>query len=87
MKTNLITLTPSQFCKETSVMMPPAFPEVLPAAWLGYRPHAKQFCAVAVCAWCPDKARAETLARPFPVTHGICPACFDSRNKKLIPNF
>lgn len=61
------------------------WPETLPAAWLGYRPHAKHFCAVAICAWCPDKGRAETLARPFPVTHGICPACARKMQDKIAP--
>ena len=59
-------------------MSPSSSPSVseLPKAWLGYSPCKGGGFAVRVCAWCSDKAEAERLARPLPITHTICPACY-----------
>jgi hypothetical protein len=66
-------------------MNPPT--DQLPAAWMGYASDSKKFCAVRVCCYCPDKAEAEKLAHPLPVSHGICPACYAAQSKAIIPDF
>jgi len=48
------------------------------AAWLGYKydpPTAD--IMIRICAWCPDKSRAETEARRLclRVTHTVCERC------------
>lgn len=63
-------------------LAPPA--AILPAAWLGYAPHAKGGFAVRVCAWCSSKAEAERLAAPLPVTHSCCPACYQRQLAELL---
>ena len=41
-----------------------------------------------VCAWCPDKAAADTYAaaQGLPVSHGICPACRAAHFPRAIPH-
>jgi hypothetical protein len=65
------------------------FPEILPAAWMGYAPDPKRFCVVRICAWCPDKKAADELALSsgFEITHSICPGCYQVQQSQKIPNF
>ena len=60
----------------TSVRSP--WPEVMPAAWLGYSPSPRfKRLTVRICARCPDRPVAEKLARDLgaDVTHTWCPGC------------
>jgi hypothetical protein len=48
----------------------------LPDAWMGMAERFKKPTAL-VCAWCPDKDKADRLAesRGLDVSHGVCSAC------------
>lgn len=48
-----------------------------PKAWIGYDHLAFERYGqlmIVVCAWCPDKQEADTMAQAMglPVSHGIC---------------
>lgn len=54
-----------------------------PAAWMGYAVNPKGGFMARICAWCPDKAEAEAMAGRIPITHGMCPECYQAQVRKL----
>lgn len=57
--------------------------ETLPAAWMGYVAGDHQIW-VRVCSYCQDRKQAEEMAKPLPVTHGVCPDCFQKQISEII---
>lgn len=53
-----------------------------PVAWMGY---CSPVGTVKICAWCPDKAAADKIAKDsgLMVTHGMCVACFTKEQISL----
>ena len=59
------------------MIAPPPPPATKPGlAFLGYGKWPRGGVAVRVCSWCPDAATVTAWAAPLPVTHGICPECY-----------
>jgi hypothetical protein len=58
----------------------------MPPAFLGYKlSHGSLL--IRVCASCPGRAEVEAFARaepPVPVTHGICPACYQKAMAEVL---
>lgn len=64
----------------TPVPQPPRPPDPSgPTGWafMGYAWHKRHGFSVRVCSWCPDSGAVEMWAKPMPVTHGICPTCYN----------
>lgn len=55
----------------------------LPDAWIGLKVDKDWNWTVRVCAYCPSKKEADQEAARLnlPVTHTICPSCY---NKQMI---
>ena len=45
-------------------------------AIMGYANMREKGFALRVCSWCPTAKQGTAWAAPLPVTHGICPACY-----------
>ena len=60
----------------------------MPRAFIGYGFSGKTGAYIRCCSTCPDKAQLEAWAArgpaPLPVTHGICPACYQTQMARLM---